>query len=227
MKQTAKKNKKRFKSYTFWTFCYDFIKFTGAIPTWIFFRPKIIRMGKKGKLDSAILMANHVGFFDPIILQFVFPLRRKWSLATKDFFNNALNRAFFKSFLCIPVDKKNVTIDMYHGISDVLKAGKLLLIFPEGTINASDDAEFMKFKGGVALFAILNKVPVVPIYIVKREKWYQRQHLVIGEPVYLDEALGRVPTPADIEKVSELLQAKEEELASNYKEKINAKSIKS
>jgi 1-acyl-sn-glycerol-3-phosphate acyltransferase len=133
----------------------------------------------------------------------------------------------FKSFLCIPVDKKNVTIDMYHGISDVLKAGKLLLIFPEGTINASDDAEFMKFKGGVALFAILNKVPVVPIYIVKREKWYQRQRLVIGEPVYLDEALGRVPTPADIEKVSELLQAKEEELASNYKENINAKSIKS
>ena len=116
---------------------------------------------------------------------------------------------------------------MYHGISDVLKAGKLLLIFPEGTINASDDAEFMKFKGGVALFAILNKVPVVPIYIVKREKWYQRQRLVIGEPVYLDEALGRVPTPADIEKVSELLQAKEEELALNYKEKINAKSIKS
>ena len=227
MKQTAKKNKKRFKSYTFWTFCYDFIKFTGAIPTWIFFRPKIIRMGKKGKLNSAILMANHVGFFDPIILQFVFPLRRKWSLATKDFFNNALNRAFFKSFLCIPVDKKNVTIDMYHGISDVLKAGKLLLIFPEGTINALDDAEFMKFKGGVALFAILNKVPVVPIYIVKREKWYQRQQIVIGEPVYLDEALGRVPTPADIEKVSELLQAKEEELASNYKEKINAKSIKS
>lgn len=227
MKQIAKKNKKRFKSYTFWTFCHDFIKFTGAIPAWIFFRPKIIRMGKKGKLDAAILMANHVGFFDPIILQFVFPLRRKWSLATKDFFNNALNRAFFKSFLCIPVDKKNVTIDMYHGISDVLKAGKLLLIFPEGTINASDDAEFMKFKGGVALFAILNKVPVVPIYIVKREKWYQRQRLVIGEPVYLDEALGRVPTPADIEKVSELLQAKEEELASNYKEKINAKSIKS
>jgi hypothetical protein len=43
----------------------------------------------------------------------------------------------------------------------------------------------------------------------------------------LEEALGRVPTPADIEKVSELLQAKEEELASNYKEKINAKSIKS
>lgn len=227
MKQTAKKNKKRFKSYTFWTFCHDFIKFTGAIPAWIFFRPKVIRMGKKGKLNAAILMANHVGFFDPIILQFVFPLRRKWSLATKDFFNNALNRAFFKSFLCIPVDKKNVTIDMYHGISDVLKAGKLLLIFPEGTINASDDAEFMKFKGGVALFAILNKVPVVPIYIVKREKWYQRQHLVIGEPVYLDETLGRVPTPADIEKVSELLQAKEEELASNYKEKINAKSIKS
>lgn len=227
MKQTTKKNKKRFKSYTFWTFCHDFIKFTGAIPAWIFFRPKIIRMGKKGKLNAAILMANHVGFFDPIILQFAFPLRRKWSLATKDFFNNALNRAFFKSFLCIPVDKKNVTIDMYHGISDVLKAGKLLLIFPEGTINASDDAEFMKFKGGVALFAILNKVPVVPIYIVKREKWYQRQRLVIGEPVYLDEALGRVPTPADIEKVSELLQTKEEELASNYKEKINAKSIKS
>lgn len=237
MKQTAKKSRKKPKSYTvFRTFCYDFIRFTGVIPMWIFLRPKIIRLGKRPKkLGGAIMMANHVGFLDPIILQFVFAPRRLWSLATSALFNTPLKRAFFKSALCIPVDKENVTIDMYHGVSDVLKANKMLAMFPEGKINLGEEAELVKFKGGVALFAILNKVPIIPTYIVKKTKWHQRQKLIVGEPIYLDEALGRAPTLADIERVSEFLHEKEKELASIYeqkyskshKEKENAEFIES
>ncbi|MBE6625253.1 MAG: 1-acyl-sn-glycerol-3-phosphate acyltransferase [Ruminococcaceae bacterium] len=236
MKQTTKKNKKRFKSYTIWTFFYDFIRFTGVIPTWIYLRPKIIKKGKKQKkVKGAIMMANHIGLLDPVVLQFVFAPRRMWTLAMSELFDKPLKRFFFKSALCIPVDRENVTIDMYHSVSDVLKANKILAMFPEGRINFDEIAEVKKFKGGVALFAILNRVPVIPVYIVKREKWYQRQRIVVGEPIYLDEALGRAPTPADIEKVSELLHEKEEELALQYdskyskaqKEKENAESIKS
>ncbi len=235
MKQTEKKSKKRRKGYSFWTFCYDFIRFTGVIPMWIFFRLKIIRIGKRRKFKGAIMMANHVGLLDPIVLQFAFVPRRLWSLAMNELFSTPLKRFFFRCGLCIPVDRENVTIDMYHNISDVLGAGKILAMFPEGRINFDEKAEVKKFKGGVALFAILNRVPIIPAYIVKKTKWYQRQRLVIGEPIYLDEAFGTMPALNDIEKVSEYLHEKEEELASIYeekysktkKEKENAESVKS
>ena len=107
---------------------------------------------------------------------------------------------------------------MYHNIADVLGSDKLLAIFPEGHINFDEKPEVKNFKGGVALFAIMNKVPVVPIYIVKRKKWYQRQRIVLGEPIHLESICDGIPSIRDVDKVSEYLHQKEEELAKYYYE---------
>lgn len=229
--KSNEKNKKRKKRRVGagWTILYEFIRFTGAIPMAIFLRPKIIRLGKKQKLKGAIMMANHAGFLDPIVLQYTHIPRRIWSLATNELFSNPLKKFIFKSFLCIPVDRENVTIDMYHSVSDVLQAGKILAMFPEGRINVDDNTEIKKFKGGVALFAIMNKAPIIPAYIVKKTKWYQRQKVVIGEPIFLENICNGTPSLKDMEYVSEYLQTKEQELADYYetnyikKERKNAK----
>ena len=127
---------------------------------------------------------------------------------------------------CIPVDRENVTIDMYHDVADVLDSGKLLIIFPEGHINFDEKPDVKNFKGGVALFAIMNKVPVVPVYIVKRQKWYHRQKIVLGEPIHLEKVCGGTPSIRDVDKVSIYLHEKEEELARYYNEKCLKKKRK-
>ena len=218
MKSNEKRKKrKKFRVNTPWILLYEFIRFTGAIPMAIFMRPKIIRLSKsKQKIKGAIIMANHATFLDPIMLQYTHIPRRVWSLATKELFSNPLKKFIFKGFLCIPVDRENMNIDTYKSVSSVLQAGKLLAMFPEGRINDEDDAEVKKFKGGVALFAIMNKAPIIPVYIVKKTKWHQRQKIIIGEPVFLENICNGTPSIKDMEYVSEYLHNKEEELANYY-----------
>lgn len=227
MKPKEKKNnakRKKHRIFSLRCLFYDFVKWTGAIPIWLFFRMKKIRIGKKQKVKGgAIVMSNHIGLLDPIVLHFVYPSRRLWSLAMQELFDLKFWKHFFKAVNCIPVNRENVTIDMYHSVADVLNSGKLLAMFPEGKINFADDAEVKKFKGGVALFAIMNKVPIIPTYIVKKTKKLERQKLVIGEPIYLEHVCDGAPTLRDVERVSEYLHEKEEELVSYYNEKYLSK----
>ena len=223
-KENKQKRKKKYPIFSFQYLLFDFVKITGAIPTLIYFRPKIYRYGKKEKVKGAIMMSNHVGFLDPVVLLVCAGIRRIWSLAASDLFVKKSRAWFFKACNCIPVDRENVTIDMYHQIADVLSSNKLLAMFPEGKINVDNEAETKKFKGGIALFAIMNKVPVIPVYIVKKNKWYERQRAVIGEPIHLDEVCGGTPTLRDVDKVSEYLYNKEEELAAYYREKRQKKN---
>ena len=162
MKQKKENKQKRKKKYPIFSFKYllfDFVKITGAIPTLIYFRPKIYRYGKKEKVKGAIMMSNHVGFLDPVVLLVCAGIRRIWSLAASDLFVKKSRAWFFKACNCIPVDRENVTIDMYHQIADVLSSNKLLAMFPEGKINVDNEAETKKFKGGIALFAIYVTKP--------------------------------------------------------------------
>lgn len=223
MKQKKEKNKNKYPAVSIKYFFYDFVKITGVLPTLLYLRPKFYRVGEKEKVKGAILMSNHVDFLDPVILLLCAGWRRIWSLCTKDLFKTKLRSAFFRGCNCIPVDRENVTIDMYHQVADVLSSGKLLGMFPEGKINVDNEEEMKKFKGGIALFAIMNKVPVIPVYVVKRKKWYQRQRIVIGAPIHLEKICGRTPTLRDVETVSEYLQSKEEELAIYYREKCKKK----
>ena len=220
------KKKKKHKVLSFRQIPYDFIIITGVVPMWIFLRPKIYRVGKKKAKGGAIVMSNHVGLLDIINLHFCFVGRRIWTLAMKELFDTKAKKNFFKLVNCIPVDRENVTIDMYHTIADVLDSEKLLAIFPEGHINFDNDPEVKKFKGGIALFAIMNKVPIVPVYIVKRHKWYQRQRIVVGEPIYLENICDGTPTLRDVDKVSQYLYDKEKELADYYFEKCLKKKEK-
>lgn len=227
-KNEKKKNKgKKYRTFSIKRLFYDFVKWTGVIPMAIFFRMKIFRIGKKEKFKGAIMMSNHIGMLDPIVIQFVYPFRRLWCLAMKELFRTPLLTAFLKGVNCIPVDRQNVTIDMYHSVADVLSSGKIVAMFPEGQINFDKEAEIKNFKGGAALFAILNKVPVIPVYIVKKTKKLERQKIIVGELIHLENVCGRTPTLADLEVISEHLHQKEKELEQYYlknikREKTNA-----
>ena len=85
-KENKQKCKKKYPIFSFKYLLFDFVKITGAIPTLIYFRPKIYRYGKKEKVKGAIMMSNHVGFLDPVVLLVCAGIRRIWSLAASDLF---------------------------------------------------------------------------------------------------------------------------------------------
>ena len=61
----------------------------------------------------------------------------------------------------------------------ILKAGRKLLIFPEGKrVKSGMKSEP---KTGAALFAVRGRVPMVPVYIPEGRKLFRRNTVVIGK----------------------------------------------
>ena len=202
----SKKPKKRL----FYNFCYDFVKVTGAIPALLWLRPKVYRpYGTKTPKGGVLVSANHRTLIDPIIMLLTFPTRRIDSLATKDLFNTKLKRAFFEQMHCIIVDKDNFTLSAFREVVGRLTDGKMVAIFPEGSVDLVGDEAIRAFKSGAVLMAHKAGAPILPVYIVKHDKWYQRQRIVVGEPFDVRAEIGERPSLEDMNRATEMLHAKE------------------
>ena len=195
---------------------YDFVKITGAVPALIWTRPKRIYFGKKDSLKGGYMIsANHCSFFDPIIVHSVFWKRRIYSLATKDLYSSKLNTWFFNHMHCIQVDKENFSLNSFHEVTRQLKRGKVVCIFPEGELKRYTQ-EVRTFKSGIVLMAYSAKAPILPVYFVPIEHWYQRRIAIIGEPIDVHELCGRMPTEEDFNRAGDYVRQKEQELRDYY-----------
>lgn len=216
---SLKTEKKKPKS----NFLYYLVKITGAIPMLLYFRHKTYKFGDKPlpmkKRGNAVLTANHNSFLDPVIVSVVFGMRNLYYLATKDLYNTKLKKFFFDRIHCIIVDKENFSMSSLHEVCDRLKAGKVVTIFPEGQVNHSEN-EMLSYKWGAVLMAFKGKAPIVPMYIAPRKHWYNRQRVVLGDPIDITELCGKMPTLVDLQNASEYVRQKELELQDYYNNEI-------
>lgn len=198
-------------------FLYNFVKITGS-PTLLWMRPKVLSIGNtkpKNIKGGAIIVANHNSFCDPIFCLCVFWRRPLHFIATKDLYRTKIMNFFLRHVHCIQVDKENFSMACFHEVKEVLEEDKLVMIYPEGGINVESN-ELLSFKSGAILMAHKANKPIIPMYIVKGKKWYNRWHCVMGDPVDVRALCGQFPTLDKINQISDLLKEKEEELKNYY-----------
>ncbi|MBE7061146.1 MAG: 1-acyl-sn-glycerol-3-phosphate acyltransferase [Clostridiales bacterium] len=208
-------------------FFYDFVKVTAAIPALLTFRVKTIRENKnvpKKIKKGAVFAVNHTSYLDPVIIHCILWYRRLNFLATKELFNSKAKERFFKLVHCIPIDKNNFNIGAVHAVRDRLKEEKAIVIFPEGAVNR-EQGKIEEYKSGAVFMAHIAKKPLVPIYVVKGKKWYNRTVAVIGEPIDTTTICGKVPKMEDIDRASLYLHQKEEELKEIYYQRYLKKKV--
>ena len=202
-------NKKRFNY-----FFYDFVKITGIIPVWIWLHPRVYHFGDKKKHNikgQMLVVSNHVGFRDPLILLCAFFRRRLFALITKDLYKTKIMSFILNAIHCIKVDKENFSMQSFYKVSDLLKDGRAVLIFPEGQVNR-EEGSMLSFKTGAVLMAHKNKAPILPVYVSTGEKWYEKNVVVIGDPIDLREVCGDFPTMDALQRASELIREREQVL---------------
>lgn len=192
---------------------YDFVKFTAAPLGLLWLRPRLYyeNAAAKQKLRGGVLLvANHVGFLDPVYLMIAIWYRRHHFVCIKDFFENKVSRFFFTAFHCIPIDRENFSMDSLRRIQEELQSGHLVSMFPEGHINA--EGGIAPFKSGMVLIALQSGKPIVPVYLKKPRHWYSRLRAAVGEPIDVRKALGGRPSLSQIDGIAKLLWEKEEAL---------------
>ncbi len=122
------------------------------------------------KEGAFILAANHSSHFDwlYIILNLTRALKRHVHiLATKKYYGNKIFRFFVEISQGIWVSDREGARSLFIAIN-LLKDGKIVVIFPEGT--RSPDGKIRKGKNGIAAMALSAKVPIAPIGLIDTHK---------------------------------------------------------
>jgi len=108
----------------------------------------------------AILMINHIAFVDPIAVLHVLP-RNIVPLAKIEVYEYPFIGIFPRMWGVIPVRREEVDRRAIQQALDVLRAGEMVLVAPEGTRHD----ELQDAKVGVAYLASRSGAPVVPVAI--------------------------------------------------------------
>lgn len=114
---------------------------------------------------AAILASNHLSFSDSFFLPMV--LRRRVTFVAKaEYFEDPKTAWFFRGVGQIPIKRGGGSASQgaLEAASEVLAAGGLFGIYPEGT--RSPDGRLYKGHTGVARLALQRDVPVLPVAMV-------------------------------------------------------------
>lgn len=130
-----------------------------------------LRASEKVPAQGFILAANHVSYLDPPVLSVVF--RRPITfLAKEELFRIPVFRRIITWLNAVPVAGES-DFRTLRAIVKRLRAGEIVLIFPEGTRSRTGDMS-SDVKSGVAFLAHAAGVPVVPCYIDGTDKAWPR-----------------------------------------------------
>lgn len=105
----------------------------------------------------AIIMINHIAFIDPISVLHHVP-RNIVPMAKIEVYNYPIVGIFPKLYGVIPVRRGEIDRQAIHSALDVLKAGEIILVAPEGTRNP----QLIEAKEGVAYLASRGNAPIIP-----------------------------------------------------------------
>lgn len=172
----------------------------------VLFRPWVRGIENVPTDGPAILAGNHLSFLDSIFLPLVLP-RPVSFLAKKDYFTGrgikgALTRKFFVMTNQLPMDRSGGSASqssLNSGLK-VLREGKLLGIYPEGT--RSPDGKLYRGRTGVARLVLESGAPVIPVALIGTDKVQplgttipkiRRVGLVFGEPLDFSKYEGLDP----------------------------------
>ena len=189
----------------------------------ILYRPKKIYVSEKrpNKKGGALVVANHYSYSDPLILGISLN-RRMYYLAGELAMGKGLKTLGLKGCGCIGIDGNISDLEGIKRAVNVLKRGHYLLMFPQGRLHREE--EMTELKSGAILMAWQANVPILPVYVKKGAKWYNRAKVVVGEEFKVSDYCKKpMPSMSDIEELTKIAFGKMKECESRYFEYMNQK----
>lgn len=176
--------------------------------TRLIFPTKIINLNNYTEgPKQAIYVSNHYTFFDTAPhITYLFKKEPVSILAKKEAFENKFFRKFLKATNAIAVNRDGKDSAAIFNTLKILKSGKSILIFPEGTRNKEGTRELLPLKDGVVGFSSKLDIPVVPIIFYKPLKPFRRNYMIIGKPINFKEIQDQNKEEFSIEKGTEILK---------------------
>jgi 1-acyl-sn-glycerol-3-phosphate acyltransferase len=189
---------------------YDFAKsvVTGVFKPW--YRIQAIGLEHFPKEGGVLLCANHIHYFDPLVVGIMAP-RPVHYMAKEEIFSVPVLGKVVRMCNAFPVKRGLGDREALRNGLKVLKDGHVFGLFPEGT--RSKTGELGKGLSGAGFFALRSTAAVVPCAIIGPYKSLRKLKVVYGQPIDLEEMRKE---KASVEQVTELIMSNIEKLKKEH-----------
>jgi 1-acyl-sn-glycerol-3-phosphate acyltransferase len=143
--------------------------FVGALSGW-----EVHGRENVPKTGAVIVASNHISYWDPLLVGTA-AMREQHFLAKEELFRGPLGW-LIRSYNAIPIRRGRADLSGLAKATDVLRAGRSLILFPEGTRQR--DGELRAARPGLGMLAVGSDALIVPTCIMgsnRPGKWLFRQ----------------------------------------------------
>lgn len=164
----------------------------------IVFRPKIIGRKNIKKNESIVLCGNHTNYLDCLLL--ISCTNRVIHFLAKDSIYKGIKKPIFKGMGIIPVNRSIKDKSVLKKANSVLNNNGVVGVFPEGTINRTNDI-IMPFKIGAVKMASDTNSLIIPFIITGKYK-------ILHNNLKIEFLKGYKISNKEIEKENKILMDK-------------------
>ncbi|WP_455242010.1 lysophospholipid acyltransferase family protein [Petrachloros mirabilis] len=165
------------------------------VVAWLCFRYRVV--GSVPKTGGLLVAANHASYFDiPLLGCGMF--RRAWYLGRSDLFPIPGLKAILRWLGWIPLKLGRLDRKAFDRAIELIKEGKVVVIFPEG--SRSHDGRLREAKPGLGMIVAQTGCPVVPAYLKgtfevlpsgSKQPRFHPVAVLFGEPLRFSQPEGR------------------------------------
>ena len=200
-------------------------------PIWLWFEWRFEGLEHIPSEGPVLVACNHISYLDPLAHGYflVKAGRRPRFLAKVELFRNPISGPVLRGARQIPVRRGSGETAPVEFGAKALRAGELVVVYPESTVTSNPDFSPMRGKTGVARLTLATGVPVIPLAVWGSAPVWRRGQksarfgrpiwVKAGPPLDLSEHEDRAVDPATLRAVTDEVMAQLSLLVDDLRER--------
>lgn len=167
----------------------------------IIFKVEVEGIENIPKDGGVLFVSNHKSNFDPPFIASFLPAQLTF-MAKEELFQKKLLGALLRKCGAFPIRRGGGDISAMKAALKLLREGKNMLIFPEGT-RCTEKGKLLRGKSGAALLAYKSDSYIIPLGINGEYKFRGKIELKIGKPLAINSVLPEKPSSSDLQNYTD------------------------
>ena len=200
-------------------------------PIWLWFEWRFEGLEHIPSEGPVLVACNHISYLDPLAHGYflVKAGRRPRFLTKVELFRNPISGPVLRGARQIPVRRGSGETAPVEFGAKALRAGELVVVYPESTVTSNPDFSPMRGKTGVARLTLATGVPVIPLAVWGSAPVWRRGQksarfgrpiwVKAGPPLDLSEHEDRAVDPATLRAVTDEVMAQLSLLVDDLRER--------
>ncbi len=151
-----------------------------------------------------IVIANHLSWLDPMAIALICRRYEIRFMGKKELASSKIAGYFMQKLHMISVDRHASDIQAMRACTKVLREGRVLGMFPEGTRHQKE--MMSEVESGVALLALRSQAPLVPIYISGKIRPFHVTHVTVGEDIHYQDLIKKGSDRKTVDALTERIR---------------------